>query len=178
MSSTVRERVKAGAKGSDHFQTPPQALCPLLPYLRQEWRIWEPSCGAGSMVRALRGHGRAVIGTDVMDGVDFVEDGLFAAEIPDFDCILTNPPYSIKDRYLERCYHLGKPFALLLPITALGGGKRQKLYAKHGIEIILLGGRINFLTPSGQGGGSWFEVAWFTHGLNIGAQLTFARAGR
>ena len=97
-----------------------------------------------------------------------------APSMPEFDIVLTNPPYSIKDDYLARCYQIGKPFALLLPIAALGGSRRQRMYAQYGIEIILLGGRIKLPTPSGKGSGSWFETAWFTHGLNIGRQLTFA----
>ena len=34
-----------------------------------------------------------------------------------FDCIITNPPFSLKQEFLQRCYELGKPFALLLPLT-------------------------------------------------------------
>ncbi len=175
MTATVREKVMEGAKGSDRFHTPAHALTPLLPHLQPGWRVCEPSCGAGTLAAAIRAAGFAVtVAVDADQGFDFVTDDLFAPSMPAFDAILTNPPYSIKDAYLERCYEIGKPFALLLPITALGGSRRQRMYAEHGVEIILLGGRINFLTPSGKGSGSWFECAWFTHGLEIGRQITFS----
>jgi hypothetical protein len=79
----------------------------------------------------------------------------------------------LKDEFLARCYGLGIPFALLLPLTALEGIKRQSLYRKHGLELILLPRRVKFETPSGEGAGSWFATAWFTNKLRIGKELTF-----
>ena len=61
-----------------------------------------------------------------------------------------------------------------MPIDALGGMQRQKMYNRHGIQILMLGRRINFETPSGKGSGSWFETAWFTHGLNLPSDLNFS----
>lgn len=42
----------------------------------------------------------------------------------EFDYLITNPPYSIKDKIIERCIDLGKPSVLLLPIDTLGGGTK------------------------------------------------------
>ncbi|MFO8133200.1 MAG: hypothetical protein R6U10_04620, partial [Thermoplasmatota archaeon] len=52
----------------------------------------------------------------------------FLADKPNFnyDCIVTNPPFSRKDEFLEQCYAYGKPFALLMPLTALEGMRRHK----------------------------------------------------
>ena len=41
----------------------------------------------------------------------------------EFDYLISNPPYSIKDKIIERCINLGKPSVLLLPIDTLGGDK-------------------------------------------------------
>ena len=38
-----------------------------------------------------------------------------------YDGVITNPPYSLKDKFIEHCYELDKPFALLLPVTAIQG---------------------------------------------------------
>lgn len=37
--------------------------------------------------------------------------------------------------------------------------------------------RVNFKMPRKglDGAGAWFPVAWFTYGLNIGQQMTFAK---
>lgn len=42
----------------------------------------------------------------------------------EFDYLISNPPYSIKDKIIERCIDLGKPSVLLLPIDTLGGGTK------------------------------------------------------
>lgn len=154
---------------SDDFQTPPEALEFLYPYLPSHWKIWEPAAGQGLLVAGLREHGYEVEGSDITTGDDFL--------VSERNCnmIVTNPPFSLKLEFLERCYALGKPFALLLPLTALETEKRQRLFREHGIEIILLPRRINFVTPNKRESSSWFATAWFTHGLNIGRQLTFSQ---
>lgn len=156
---------------SDDFQTPAFALKPLLPYLEKDWTIWECACGKGNLVKGLEKFGFDAIGTDILGGHDFTK-----WLPPYFDCIITNPPYRHKQAFLERCYELGKPFALLLPLTTLETGKRQALMRDNGVEIILFDKRINFETPNMiEKSSSWFATAWFTNGLNIGSQLTFAK---
>ena len=90
-----------------------------------------------------------------------------------FDCIVTNPPFSLKDRFLERCYDLGKPFALLLPLTALEGKDRQSFYKKYGIQLIVPDSRINFYTPDGKNSGSWFLSAWYTWKMKLPHDINF-----
>lgn len=50
----------------------------------------------------------------------------------EFDYLITNPPYSIKDKIIERCIDLGKPSVLLLPIDTLGGYKGINYSTVHG----------------------------------------------
>ncbi len=154
--------------GSDDFQTPPEALEPLIKYLKPKWTIWECAAGKGNLTKALRKKGFKVISTDILTGKDFL-----TYEPKDFDCIVTNPPFSIKQEFIERAYCLGKPFAFLLPLTTLESENRQKYFRNCGLEIILFNKRIDFETPSGKDGSSWFSTAWFTNWLRIGKELTF-----
>ena len=71
--------------------------------------------------------------------------------------IVTNPPYSLKNVFLERAYALGKPFAYLLPFDALGTPFRHNLYNKHDVDIIFYDARINFI-PNKKG--NWFNSCW------------------
>lgn len=157
---------------SDIFQTPPHAVRYLTPFIPKEWKIWECACGQNQIVDTLRADGYDVHGTDISNGFDFLDP--FSSVGIAFDCILTNPPYSIKDKFLRRCYDLGKPFALLLPITALGEQERVAMYRQHGIQLVLPPERINYGTPSGEGEGAWFYSAWFCWGLDLPAQISFA----
>ena len=155
---------------SNDFQTPPEALYPLLPYLKKNWIIWECACGKGNLSKYLIQKGYRVIASDILTGNDFL-----TWQPKEFDCIVTNPPFSLKQEFLERCYELGKPFALLLPITTFETAKRQRLFKKYGVQVIFFDKRINFETPSGKGSGAWFATAWFTWGLNLPNTLNFVK---
>ena len=154
---------------ADYYPTPPQTTEALMQREVFEGMVWECACGKGNIARLLESRGNKVIATDIKNGQDFL-----TYEPENYDCVITNPPYSIKDKFLKRCYLLDKPFALLLPLTTFEG-KRQYWMEKYGIEVILLDKRVNFETPSGNGTGSWFATAWFTNGLNIGKQITFGK---
>lgn len=155
----------------DDFQTPPYALEPLYPYLNKDWVIWECAAGKGNLTNELRRGGFTVVDTDILAGYDFLTQ---KAEV--FDCIITNPPFKFKQQFLERAYQLGTPFAFLLPLTTFETSKRQDLFKKYGLEVIFFDKRINFETPNKvEKSSSWFATAWFTHGLNIGKEMTFVK---
>lgn len=158
------------AYAPDDFQTPPDAILPLLRYLPSDWTVWECAQGWGNLTEAFHKHGYQTVGSDIKTGQDFL-----TWEPEHFDCIVTNPPYSVKQKFLIRAYQIGKPFAFLLPLTTLETRTRQQLFKRYGVEIIMFDRRIDFITPDNDAKGSkaWFPVAWFTNGLNIGHQLNF-----
>lgn len=162
-------------RGYDACQTPPYAIDPLLPYLPMEWTIWEPACGEGLLVEAFYDADRRCIGTDILTGKNFFE---YAPPAP-WHCLVTNPPYSIKYEWLERCYKLRRPFALLLPVETLGASTAQTQFRTHGLEVLFLDRRVNFKMPNKgwEGGGAQFPVAWFTWGLELPAQMYFGSLG-
>jgi hypothetical protein len=154
---------------SNDFQTPPLVLDYLIPYIPAFIsKIWECASGKGFLSNKFIEIGYNVISTDILTGTDFL-----TCTPPEYDMIVTNPPYTIKGEFLERCYELGKPFALLLPFATLETPKRQGLFRKNGLQIIFLPKRVNFFTPSGKGTGSWFATAWFTNGLNLEKDMIF-----
>src|SRR5262249_7216861 len=166
-TGTLRNCMKV--KSSDHFQTPPERVLPLLPHLRPSWTLWECAEGRGNLSRALRGHGFRVIGSDLAQAYAFRSWN--PAE--PYDAVVTTPPYTLKDEFLARCYELGRPFALLLPLAALGEKKRLALYRRHGIQLVMPHERIYFETPSGDGSGAWFFTAWFLGYFNLARDLNF-----
>jgi hypothetical protein len=145
---------------SDEVYTPDYAIFPLLKYIPKHAKIWCPfDTEDSNYVKLLKENGNDVIHTHINYKQDF-----FEYQPNDFDIIISNPPYSIKDKILERCYELGKPFALLLPITTLEGIKRNKLYRKYGLQLIVLDRRIEFydVTPGKETKtGCWFNTSYF-----------------
>ena len=160
-------KIQMGGR-TDEFFTPEYALNPLLPYLRKEWIIWECAWGKGTLAKHLKEKGFNVLNEDV----DFLDFNL------NCDVLITNPPYSKKDEFLRRAFEIGKPFAFLMPLTALEGIKRGALFKKYGIQLIIPNRRINFITPSGKGSGAWFQTAWFCWKLNLPQDLMFIELNR
>lgn len=160
-------------QGMDACQTPAYAIDPLLPYLSRFSTIWEPAAGEGLMVDALLDSGFHVLASDLIRDQNF----FFYEPDEEWDCLVTNPPYSIKFKWLERCYQLGKPFALLMPLEALGTRTAQEMFDACGIEIILLNRRVNFKMPEKgwEAGGATFPTVWYTWQLNLGSQLVFGK---
>ena len=154
----------------DDFQTPATAIEPLAPYLNPSWRIWEPSCGKGNIVRALQAKGFQVHGDDIKATPPRC---FLSHDPPPHDCVVTNPPYSIKNEFLARCYRLGNPFALLMPLTTFDSAERQRLFHEKGIQVLFLPRRVKFETPNGKGSSAWFMTAWFCWQLGLPATLTF-----
>lgn len=158
------------AKGYDACQTPPDALAPLLPFINPRWTVWEPAHGEGNITNMLCNNGLSVVSSDIITGQNFFEYQPAA-----WDCLITNPPYSIKYEWLKRCYELGKPFALLMPVEMLGTVTGGTMFQEYGIEMIFIAPRVNFKMPhqGWDGGGAQFPTAWFCWGMNLGQQMNF-----
>lgn len=146
----------------DDIYTPEYAVIPILKYLPKDITIWE-CCdyGESKITKVLRDNGYKVITSGK-------EENFFKYEPNEqYDLIITNPPYSLKDDFLERCYKLNKPFMLLLPLTSLEGIRRGKMFREHGIELIVFDKRIDFLKGMGlkNNNGNWFNTSWFCHNI-------------
>lgn len=55
-----------------------------------------------------------------------------------YDKLVTNPPFSIKDKVIETVYQYGKDAALILPLDILGGVNRHSMYAKNGAPTVYI----------------------------------------
>lgn len=150
---------------NDERYTPRYAIEPLLKYIPKDLVIWEcTDYGSSCITELFREHGNVVITTHKRDLNFLIDSPDF-----DFDIIVTNPPYSLKDEFLKKCYDYKKPFALLLPITALEGVERGKMFREHGVELLVLDKRCDFLDNKKS---NWFNTSWFCHNV-LPKQLIF-----
>lgn len=143
---------------NDELYTPDEAIIPILKYLDHNLIYWEcTDFGESNITKVLQKNGFRVIHTSKNE-VDFLKDKVNFK----FDVIITNPPYSLKNEFLKKCYEYNKPFMLLLPLTALEGKERGKLYREKGIELIVLDKRINFMKEKKN---VWFNTSWLCSGV-------------
>lgn len=125
-------------KASDEVYTPDYAIKPIIKYLPKGAVIWCPFDENDSeYVILLRKAGFKVINTHI----DY-EQNFFFYEPENYDIIVSNPPFSIKDDILKRLYELNKPYAMLLPIPSLQGQKRFP-YIKD-CQALIFDKRINY----------------------------------
>ena len=131
---------------SDECLTPRYAVTPIIKYIKAKGfkKIWCPfDLDTSFYVRLFKEAGFQVINTHIEDGYDFLTINPLDFE---FDCIISNPPFSIKDQILKRLYDINKPFAILLPQNSLQSEKRTKLFIKYGLEYLGFDRRICFYT--------------------------------
>jgi hypothetical protein len=167
----------------DLFRTPRYGTDIILPYIPKHiTQIWECAAGECYISEYLNELGYDVISTDIrgdeLEGVDyhnFLTDEI-PSEVDLSKCaILTNPPYSLKRKFFNKCVEHNMPFALLLSsdycqwtIDAI---------RKDGCEKVVPYRRINFITPTFKsektGSTAYFHTLWMTRYFNIGKTETF-----
>lgn len=151
---------------SNECYTPPGTVKYLLDFIPDYVRtIWCPCDKEDSnIVKELKEFGYDVIHTHIDDGFDFLR----YSPIPTtYDMIITNPPFNIKTKVLARAYELKVPFIFYLPITALEGYNRHRLYKEYGLNVGVLNTRINFT----KGKGAWFNCSLFIGNMDYKDRL-------
>lgn len=144
---------------NSELYTPYYAVDPILKYLPKDKIIWCPFDEEwSSFYNKLKENGFHVIRSSLREGQDF-----FEYEPDKWDILVSNPPFSIKDKILERLYSFNKPFAVLLPLNSLQGKTRYK-YFKQGIQILSFDARICYHNKDSMDSvvkGSPFATAYF-----------------
>jgi len=156
--------VKEG--GADFYPTPPWATRALLAHETFIGNVWEPACGDGAMSRVLADAGLRVESSDVNDygfgrtGVDFL-----TAHPVYPDNVVTNPPFSLAEAFVERALMQARhKVALLLRLAFLeSAGRYSRLYSVHPPARVWVFTERITMYPAGQetGGSGTTAYAWF-----------------
>ena len=148
---------------SNENYTPYYSVDPILKYLPKDKIIWCPFDEAwSSFYNLLKENGYNVVRSSLQEGQDF-----FIYEPDKWDIIVSNPPFNIKDKILERLYSFNKPFAVILPMNSLQGKTRYK-YFSQGIQLLSFDARICYHNKKNMQQyikGSPFASAYFCRDL-------------
>lgn len=143
---------------SDFYPTPPEATQALLDFLMLPagTTIWEPACGEGHMAEVMRKNGYYVVESDINMGRDFLQEPCVPC-----DWIITNPPFTIADKFIERCMEHKKPFALLLKAQYWHAKKRLTLFRSYPPSAVCpMTWRPDFLFKTRGRGAPLLDVSW------------------
>lgn len=121
----------------DELYSPYYITDHIIKYLPKDKIIWTPfDCQWSAFYQRLKETGYRVVRSSIQEGQDF-----FMYEPSEWDIIVSNPPYSIKDEVLERLYSFNKPFAVLLPLNSLQGKSRYRFF-QQGIQLLTFDARV------------------------------------
>lgn len=197
---TVAPKTPNVPQGRDTFQTPNYAVDLLVPFIPKNIKnIWECAAGEGKIAQRLSEYGSWVGYKNRLDGEGFhifttdirqsslgrntIYNFINGGELPfvvrqwilasEPFAIITNPPFSIKEEFIEKAFGYKVPFAFLINADYSG---KQIDWIRRGCEKIIPNRRIDYITPTGRNGktsSSQFHSMWLTYGFNIGRTETF-----
>jgi hypothetical protein len=147
---TAARKVPKEQQIRDTFQTPNYAIDLLLPFIPKHiTHVWECAAGGRKISRKLELAGYTVFSTDLQEAEGVLKHNFITDPFPDLSwgifSIITNPPFSIKDLFVERCFEYGVPFALLINMDY---SQQMCRWIQKGCQKIVPVSRISYLTPN------------------------------
>ena len=130
-------------------------MLPIIKYIPESKIIWFPfDTEHSEFVLKFRAAGFEVVYSHICKGQDF-----FEYEPPQWDVLVSNPPFSRKVDVFDRCLKLGKPFALLMSNYWLNNVAPCRLFLNAELELLMFDKRIQF----GEGKNVPFNSSYFCH---------------
>lgn len=139
-SSAVMQQRSEAMRSLDDFPTPSwatRALCEQLAAQGHDLSgqtVREPAANRGYMVRPLSEYFTDVKASDIKDyGFGWpIEDFLFPFNIEPVDWTITNPPFTLADRFVERALDTSRVgCAVIVRVAFIEGiGRYDKLFSK------------------------------------------------
>ncbi|KAJ3050595.1 hypothetical protein HK097_008400 [Rhizophlyctis rosea] len=154
----IREVIESAKERPQIYYTPRAALECIGSWVPAGLRIWEPACGQGHIAGFFKERGHDVVATDLDTGSDFL-----TCVPPEYDILITNPPFKLRKQFLQRAHKLGRPYMLLLPLNTLDRVFYREWAKGKDVRIFCPRKKIDYIRPDGKKSNCLFYSAWFTH---------------
>jgi len=126
---------------NDECLTPIYAIKPLLKYISKDKTIWCPfDLPESNFIKLFIENGNNVICSHIDMGIDFLN----CIPPKDYDYIISNPPFTNKRKFFEKCIELKKPFLLLAPCTWFNDSALSNIFKDEDMQILFFNKRIKF----------------------------------
>jgi len=149
----------------DDYMTPKYAWENIKEFIPKDKIIWEAFYGDGESGKHLENLGFNVIHEEI----DFFHNDKG-------DIIVSNPPFSDKNKTLERLKDLDKPFIIILPQPAINT-KSIREFFKDDIQIIIPRRRIQFIKHTDDGNETQnrcnFDCFYYCYKMNLPRDIIF-----
>jgi hypothetical protein len=127
-------------RGDDLYETPAVAVEALLRIEKIPHRIWEPACGPGNIVKALRAAGHEVLASDLVDYGDpthFYRRDFLMEPLPlGCEAIVTNPPFKLVEEFVAHAIEICPLVIMLLRWAFYESDRRSDILEGCGLARI------------------------------------------
>lgn len=140
MTEGFSQRIKKS--NGDEYYTLRETVEAIVPYLWGRYKkILCPFDKEDSeYVKVLREYGFDVTYSHIDDGVDF-----FDLDLSGYDAVVSNPPFSQRQRLFEKLFESGVPFAMVMNFNGLFDSKsRWEMFRRNKFEILIPCGRWHY----------------------------------
>lgn len=125
---------------NDECITPDYAVKPILKYIPESSLVWCPfDTEDSNYVKLLIDAGVRVMYSHIFLGQDY-----YNYEPPEWDVMISNPPFTNKRSIFERALSFNKPFALLMSNTWLNDSAPNNLFREKDLQLLMFDKRIHF----------------------------------
>ena len=155
----------------DDYMTPKHAWENIKDFIPNDKIIWEAFYGDGESGKYLTELGFNTIHEEI----DFFDD----ETIPDYDIIISNPPFSQSKAIMNRLAILDKPFILIMPSSKIYTSYFRENFKNKGLQIIIPRKRIHFTKLiDGEIPDNWknacnFDCFYYCYKMNLENDITW-----
>ena len=136
----------------DEYYTPKILVDAILPFVKKEWCVWCPfDTEHSEFVLGLKENGNEVVHSHIWEGKDF-----FEYEPEEYDCIISNPPFTKKLLVFERLYELNKPFAVVSGLPILNYQEIGNFFLGKKLQLLIVDKKVSFDGKTASFNNSYF----------------------
>mgnify|MGYP003634479390 CR=1 FL=1 len=141
----------------DDYETGSNILKDLVPFIKEKSIIYDPFYCNGKVIKEWEKLGFKCINE---------KKDAFDREHPKkYDVIISNIPFTCKEKCMKLGMELDKPFMFLMSIDSMGSRWIKKYFDK--LEFLIPDGRYNFIKNGEQTKGCWFDTMWVCYKMNL-----------
>lgn len=136
----------------DEYYTPPILVEPILKYIPKESIVWCPfDTEKSEFVSKFKNNNIKVTYSHIWNGQDF-----FEYEPEEYDCIVSNPPFTQKLKVLDRLYKLNKPFAMIMGLPILNYQEIGEFFVGKDLQLLIVDKKVSFNGNTASFNNSYF----------------------
>ena len=154
----------------DDYMTPKHAWENIAHLIPKDKIMWEAFYGDGTSGTHLRDLGFNTI----HEPIDFFDDDT----VPEYDILISNPPFSQSKNIMNRLYELDKPFILIMPAAKINTSYFRR-WRDRNIQIVIPRKRIHFtklvdgIVPDNYKSSCNFDCFYYCYKIGLDKDITW-----